>query len=104
MEIHLSLPTAVEGDWEIKDADGKVLVNSQSAPGAVISFKPRFYVSQYTQILGQVVTRGAKGHQIKQALRISASSGMVKAEQLGKPPKLVTPGFDKKPPSKDDKK
>jgi hypothetical protein len=101
MEINIALPTAVEGDWEIRDAEGKVLVSSQDSPGATISLKPRFYAGQYSQQLANIVTRGSKGHELKQALKVSASAGKITAEMIGKAPKLVTPGFDKKPPGKD---
>jgi len=104
MEIEVKLPTPVEADWILVDADGKEVASSATLSGATLKFTPRFYAGQYSQLLGDVVVIGAKGTVIEQCLRVSASAGKLAAEHINKAPQPIIPAFDKKAPAKDDKK
>lgn len=93
----------MEGDWTLVDAEGKEIASSKSAPSATLKLSPLFYAAQYTQLVGEVLTRGKKGEQVRQTLRVSAKTGKIAADLMDREPVTVVPFFDRKPPTKDKK-
>jgi len=94
MRVVLTTPTALEGSWQLQDAEGKVVADSKNLTGAKLVITPHFYQSVLVQTLLRVITHGAKGRQQKQALRIGATSGKIAAHDLDKPAKPIVPKFD----------
>lgn len=104
MDVVLALPTAIEGNWILLDADGNTVAQSKDHPGAQLVVKPFFYRNQQTQTVARATVVGSRGKRLQQALKISGSAGMIKAEKMGVQPKPIVPGFDKAGPTKDDSK
>lgn len=94
MRVVLTTPTALEGSWQLQDAQGKVVADSKNLTGAKLVIIPYFYQSVLVQTMLRSTTHGAKGQQRKQSLRIGATSGKVAAFDTDKPAKPIVPKFD----------
>jgi len=96
MQLEIALPTNLEGDWVIKDANGKVIASSKDNPGVVITLEPYFYKGYRSQIVARTTTHSAKGKRLRQLLRLQGEDGVCKTELCDKKKKLVriTPKFD----------
>jgi len=99
MQLLVELPTNIECDWVIHDADGKKLLASQEHPGIVLTILPYFYKGSQSQVVGRLVTKGAKGEVVRQILRVAGSDGKCSVISCDKKPKRVTPKFDALIPS-----
>lgn len=89
------LPTAIEGDWVLKDAEGKTIASSKDYPGAQLSISPWFYKGQTRQTALRSVVSNKKGRKVSQVVRVSAAGGRLAAEAADATPKPVTPKFDR---------
>ena len=57
--------------------------------------EPYFYRGLFSQTLFRVLTRGKRGREVKQALRVSAAGGKISAESMDKGQRPIEPSFDK---------
>lgn len=97
MDVHLELPVALEGRWELQDSQGNVIASSSEISGAQLFIQPNFYVGTQTQTLMRATVKGKSGRTKKQTIKVGGNAGVIKAEQAGALPKQVIPGFDKVP-------
>jgi len=94
MQVELAMPTAIEGDWELQDADGKIIAVSKDHQGALLRIEPFFYKGTYSQILMRTLTHGKKGKENRNTLRIGAQTGKITSEAASQLPAKITPKFD----------
>lgn len=97
MHVELTTPNAVEGEWRLVDADGELIANSTTHPGATLVIEPYFYKGAYSQVLSRTLTVGKKGKEMRNALRIAAQTGKITAELATVLPAKITPKFDTQP-------
>jgi hypothetical protein len=94
MEVQLQLPSAVEADWLLVDDNGKEIATSKDHPGATLLIEPYFYRGAYSQILARTVTRGKKGKETKNTLRVAAQTGKITSELSATSQSKIVPKFD----------
>lgn len=94
MLFHIDLPTNIEGDWELKDKDGKQLLNGADYPGAVLVISPYFYQGKRSQVIGRTVAVSTKGRRVRQLLRLGSMDGICRLTNCDKPKRRVIPKFD----------
>jgi len=93
----MEMPTAVEGKWQLQDAEGKVIATQDTYPGAVMVIQPYFYSGQYSQTLTRVSVEGKRGRKAKAAFKVASTTGQVRTESMDRAPKPIEPAFDKPP-------
>jgi hypothetical protein len=94
MQVELRTPTAIEGDWHLIDADGKIIATSKDHQGALLIIEPFFYKGTYSQILARTRTLGKKGKEMSNALRVAAQTGKITSELATALPAKIVPKFD----------
>lgn len=96
MQVELALPTPIEGDWTIVDANGKAVIDSAEygSNGLKLVIEPFFYKGTYSQILMRTRTVGKKGKEAQNALRIAAQTGKITSELATALPAKIVPKFD----------
>ena len=102
MQTVFDLPTSLEGEWELRGHDGKVIASSSDHPTARLAVQPFFYEGQPQQTLTRLTTEGGKGRRVRQLLRMFAKTGKVQAIELDRPRKKVKAPFDTLEPLKKD--
>ncbi len=95
MQVTMEMPTAVEGKWQLQDADGKIVASQDTNPGAVMVIQPYFYSGQYSQTLTRVCVAGKRGRKTKAAFKVASTTGQVRTESMDKAPKHVEAMFDR---------
>lgn len=103
MQVSIDLPVNIEGTWSLVNAEGEAIVSSADHPGAKLVVTPYFYRGQRSALLARTEVIGAKGKEVKQLLRVSATAGNVICEAVEAVPTPIVPKFDKMGNTKQEK-